>query len=692
MAEAVQQYGQISLGSRDGVSQGQVKITGNGIFWKGSNKTVEIKKDEIESLIWTKLPRGCQLGVRRQDNSTINLNGFKEKDLESVGGFCDANFSKSIKEVPFCTSGRNWGSLDIHGKSLMFTVDGRVGFEVPLPDVSTATAQKDDVVMELHVDDTATHEREDTLAEITFAVPQSCEAWPVRDPDSGDVSAKMVLEAVLEHTDSAAASSQDAVFEVSLFPSHLELSGQNQEYKVRYQNITRLFVLPKTNPPNTVVILSLDPPIRKGHTYYAHLQCQFPNDEEATIDLEMSAEAIAARNEKLGKPVLQPSLSGPLHELFVRILRGLSAAKVTKPGAFRNADGEGASVRCSYKTEDGHLYPLDRAFFYVHKPPVLVAYDDVEGVEFARQAGAVHSSSIRTFDLVVRTRSDQEHQFRNINRTEWQNLFEFISTRKLRIDNLAVAQGGPGAAGSALDVGDDLDPGMQRARAEADDDEDDDDFNGGSDGSSEDSDSDASSDAEMIDEEGISAGAMDNKKGGKGRKPADEDGSGSGEDEKPAAPPPKKAKAEPKPKKESGGGGGDKEPGPSKPKAGKKAEKEVAEGGKAKPVRKKKDPNAPKNAISAFMYFSSDQRAKVKEDHPDIAFGDIAKMLGERWKALSADDRVPYTESAAQDKARYSAAMEVFKAGGGGGGAAPAQPGGRKQGPWQGLWQGGGQG
>lgn len=54
----------------------------------------------------------------------------------------------------------------------------------------------------------------------------------------------------------------------------------------------------------------------------------------------------------------------------------------------------------------------------------------------------------------------QEHQFRNINRTEWQNLFEFISARKLRIDNLAVAQGGPGAAGAALDVGDDLDPGV----------------------------------------------------------------------------------------------------------------------------------------------------------------------------------------------------------------------------------------
>ena len=30
-----------------------------------------------------------------------------------------------------------------------------------------------------------------------------------------------------------------------------------------------------------------------------------------------------------------------------------------------------------------------------------------------------------------------------------------------------------------------------------------------------------------------------------------------------------------------------------------------------KPAKKKKDPNAPKRALSAFMYFSNDQRSKV---------------------------------------------------------------------------------
>ena len=72
-----------------------------------------------------------------------------------------------------------------------------------------------------------------------------------------------------------------------------------------------------------------------------------------------------------GKLDLQ--LSGALCEVFARALRGLSGAKISRPGSFRNAADDGSSIRCSYKADDGHLYPLDRAFFYVHKPPMLVS-------------------------------------------------------------------------------------------------------------------------------------------------------------------------------------------------------------------------------------------------------------------------------------------------------------------------------
>ena len=62
------------------------------------------------------------------------------------------------------------------------------------------------------------------------------------------------------------------------------------------------------------------------------------------------------------------------------------------------------------QADDGYLYPLDRAFFYIQKPPMLIPFDEVESVELTRLGGNTVSS--KTFDLVVRTRADVEHQFR----------------------------------------------------------------------------------------------------------------------------------------------------------------------------------------------------------------------------------------------------------------------------------------
>ncbi len=41
-----------------------------------------------------------------------------------------------VQELGFCTNGRNWGAVAVNGRSLMFMVDGKMTFEVPLPDVA----------------------------------------------------------------------------------------------------------------------------------------------------------------------------------------------------------------------------------------------------------------------------------------------------------------------------------------------------------------------------------------------------------------------------------------------------------------------------------------------------------------------------------------------------------------------------
>ncbi|KAL4916281.1 high mobility group box domain-containing protein [Aspergillus aurantiobrunneus] len=80
--------------------------------------------------------------------------------------------------------------------------------------------------------------------------------------------------------------------------------------------------------------------------------------------------------------------------------------------------------------------------------------------------------------------------------------------------------------------------------------------------------------------------------------------------------------------------------------------------------RKKKDPNAPKRGLSAYMFFANDNREKVREENPGITFGQVGKMLGEKWKSLSDKDRKPYEDKAAADKKRYEDEKAAYNAGG----------------------------
>ncbi|KAH3677016.1 hypothetical protein WICMUC_001922 [Wickerhamomyces mucosus] len=74
---------------------------------------------------------------------------------------------------------------------------------------------------------------------------------------------------------------------------------------------------------------------------------------------------------------------------------------------------------------------------------------------------------------------------------------------------------------------------------------------------------------------------------------------------------------------------------------------------KPKTTRKKKDPNAPKRSLSAYMFFANENRDIVRSENPGITFGGVGKLLGEKWKALTPDEKSPYEQKAENDKKRY---------------------------------------
>lgn len=45
-------------------------------------------------------------------------------------------------------------------------------------------------------------------------------------------------------------------------PHQFDYCLQAQDYRIQYDSIVRIFLLPKVNMPQTLVVISLDPPIR----------------------------------------------------------------------------------------------------------------------------------------------------------------------------------------------------------------------------------------------------------------------------------------------------------------------------------------------------------------------------------------------------------------------------------------------
>ncbi|CAK9175389.1 unnamed protein product [Ilex paraguariensis] len=312
------------------------------------------------------------------------------------------------------------------------------------------------------------------------------------------------------------------------------------------------------------------------------------------------------------------------------ILHAWSGAKVTRPGKFRSCL-DSYAVKSSLKAEEGLLYPLEKSFFFLPKPPTHILHEEIDHVEFERHAAG--GSNMHYFDLLIRLKTEQKHLFRNIQRNEYHKLFDFINSKGLKIMSLGSVQTTEGvAAVLRSDDDDDVDPHLERIRNET----------GGDESDEEDEDF-------VADEDDGGSPTDDSGEG-------ESDASASGDEEEiiislhaPFLPIPAKKKL----KKESSA---------AKASSGRKRTKDGDEdGSKKKKQKKKKDPNAPKRAISAFMYFSHAERENVKKSNPGIPFTEMGRVLGDQWNKMSAEEKEPYEAKAHADKRRYKSEINSYK-------------------------------
>lgn len=291
---------------------------------------------------------------------------------------------------------------------------------------------------------------------------------------------------------------------------------------------------------------------------------------------------------------------------------------------------ESHCIKCSLKANEGYLYPLAKSFVFVHKPTVIIKFDDVEFVRFERYHPSANSAT-KNFDIVVAVKSSamnlmgdnggsKEYAFLGIERIEFHNLHDFFVTKKMVIKGVdANSQSAMYNIDKELGLSDDEGKPKQSLQLdEIDSEEEDDDYDGGSDGVNSASDDDSGSDS-----------------GDEGTTPVVTKKTKS------------KATLSSPSKKKPREGGSDSE-----------SDEEEAKG--SKKGSKKKDKNAPKGATTSYMFYVAANRATLKSEHPDLSFGELAKLLGEKWKTLSSEEKQPYEEQALQDKERYKNDMNNY--------------------------------
>lgn len=88
-----------------------------------------------------------------------------------------------------------------------------------------------------------------------------------------------------------------------------------------------------------------------------------------------------------------------------------------------------------------------------------------------------------------------------------------------------------------------------------------------------------------------------------------------------------------------------------------------AEMSQYKPQKKKKDPNAPKQPLSAYFIFSTEERLKVKEGNPDYSICDVAKELGRRWADMDPAVKQRYQARAEEERQKYDVDMAAYRQG-----------------------------
>ncbi|XP_077388832.1 FACT complex subunit SSRP1a [Festucalex cinctus] len=602
-------------------NDGRLRFSKQNVVYKSSKtgKVDSIPAGELSLAQWRRVCLGHGIKLSTSAGHIYKYDGFRDTDFEKISEFFKANYSVELTEKDMCVKGWNWGTAKFSGPLLSFDVNDTTAFEVPLSNVSQCATGKNEVTLEFHQNDDA----EVSLMEVRFYVPPG-QADERQDPVEAFAQNILSKADVIQATGDAVCIFKELQcltprgrYDIRIYPTFLHLHGKTFDYKIPYTTVLRLFLLPHKDQRQMFFVISLDPPIKQGQTRYHFLILLFSKEENISLSLNMSEDDVEHRFD--GK--LSKNMSGSLYELVSRVMKALVNRKITVPGNFQGHSGA-QCITCSYKATSGLLYPLERGFIYVHKPPVHLRFEEISCVNFARG-----TTTTRSFDFEIETKQGNQYTFSNIEREEYGKLFDFVNAKKLNIKNRGFKEGMKGKIDEYSDSDEDKhDAYLERMKAEGkirEEGNDSDDSDSGSDESF----NPGEEDDDIAEEYDSKASASDSNE-----EDDESEEDSSKKKQKVSKPKVVKEKKERKPRKE----------------------------------KKQKDKGGPKRPMSAYMLWLNSSRERIKSENPGISVTEISKKAGEMWRQLGKDEKEEWESKAGEAKREYDIAKKEYKERGGG--------------------------
>jgi structure-specific recognition protein 1 len=194
-----------------------------------------------------------------KNGNTYRFDGFSENDYDKLDNYASKYVKKSVEKKDLSVKGWNWGKTYFAGDTMNFEADGKLAFEIPLRNVSNTNTGKNEAILQFHQNEDA----QISLMEIRFHVPSV--------PDSDVDPAQELVQNVLSKADIQSASDADAIctltelncqtprgrYDVKFFTDFIDLHGKTFDYKISYDHILRLFLLPHKDQRQMYFVVSI---------------------------------------------------------------------------------------------------------------------------------------------------------------------------------------------------------------------------------------------------------------------------------------------------------------------------------------------------------------------------------------------------------------------------------------------------